>query len=150
MKVIYFLIINFLGLYLGSIFTKDGVSSLWYQTLEKAPWTPPGYVFGIAWTTIMVCFSFYMASIWDKTQQKNRLIQIFVLQWFLNLLWNPVFFYFQNSVLGLIVIVQLTFLISYLLFSNYKLLKIKSIFILPYFLWLLIATSLNAYIVFKN
>lgn len=149
-KIFYFLIINFSALAIGSSFTKDGVSSIWYQSINKAPWTPPGYVFGIAWTTIMICFSIYMAYLWKKNTIDKKILTVFVFQWFFNILWNPVFFYFHNSILGLIVISQLLFLVGYLLFANYKSLGLKSIFILPYFLWLIIATSLNAYIVLNN
>jgi benzodiazapine receptor len=149
-KIIYFLIINFLALTLGSSFTKVGVASSWYQNLSKAPWTPPGYVFGIAWTTIMICFSIYMAYLWANKNISNQTLTLFVLQWCLNVLWNPVFFYYQNAVLGFIVISQLLFLVGYLFFANYKNLGVKSIFIFPYFIWLVIATSLNAYIVFYN
>ena len=44
----------------------------------------------------------------------------------------------------------LTVLIGFYLFNYWPDLKLKSILILPYFIWLLIATSLNAYILFKN
>ena len=46
-----FLIINFGGLYLGGILMGSSPgSNTWYNNLQKAPWTPPGYFFGIAWT----------------------------------------------------------------------------------------------------
>ncbi|MFY7811562.1 MAG: TspO/MBR family protein [Flavobacterium sp.] len=149
-KIIYFLIINFSALAIGSSFTKDGVASFWYQNLSKAPWTPPGYLFGIAWTIIMIFFSIYMAFLWKKNYLNQHILSVFVLQWFFNVLWNPIFFYFQNAILGLIVILQLLFLVGYLLFTNYNHLKQKSIFIVPYLIWLILASSLNAYIVFYN
>jgi translocator protein len=149
-KIIYFLIINFSALAIGSSFTNVGVASLWYQNLNKAPWTPPGFVFGIAWTTIMICFSIYMAYLWENNTINKKILTVFILQWLFNILWNPVFFYFQNAILGLVLISQLLFFVGYLLFFNYKTLGIKTVFILPYFLWLIIATSLNAYIVFYN
>ncbi len=57
-RVIIFLVINFAALALGSIFTSAGVSSDWYTNLNQAPWTPPGWVFGAAWTSIMIFFAF--------------------------------------------------------------------------------------------
>jgi hypothetical protein len=56
-----FVLLNFLGLYIGGRFTGPGVTSSWYQTLDQAPWTPPGWVFGVAWTTVMIGFSWFMA-----------------------------------------------------------------------------------------
>lgn len=43
-----FLLLNFAGLAIGGLFTGNAVSSEWYQNLAKAPWTPPGWVFGAA------------------------------------------------------------------------------------------------------
>lgn len=63
-----FLSLNFLALGLGGLFTADGVSSEWYQTLNKAPWTPPGWVFGAAWTFLMCCFTVFMTMRWSKDQ----------------------------------------------------------------------------------
>ena len=51
-----FLLLNFGALAIGSYFMNNGPQSNWYLTLNKAPWTPPGWVFGVAWTTIMICF----------------------------------------------------------------------------------------------
>ena len=150
LRIIIFLLINFAALGLGSLFTSTGVTSDWYLGLNKAPWTPPGWVFGAAWTTIMVCFALYMAYLWPNIQDKKLLIGLFSLQWVLNILWNPVFFHFQNVVFGMVVISSLTILVGFILYHYYPALKLLSLLILPYFIWLLIATSLNAYILWNN
>lgn len=149
-RVLIFLILNFAALGIGSLFTSSGVSSDWYSNLNKAPWTPPGWVFGAAWTTIMICFAFYMAYAWNTVANRNLLIGLFIVQWVLNILWNPVFFKYHEVFIGLIVISTLTLLVGYFLISCWNQLNMKSLLILPYFLWLLIATSLNAYILMKN
>ena len=149
-RTIVFLLINFAALAIGGLFTSDGVSSEWYTSLNQAPWTPPGWVFGAAWTTIMVCFSFFMASLWTAVQDKRTLVILFAIQWVLNVSWNPIFFYLHKTNIGLVVISALTILVGYFLFNYRRQLKTRSLLILPYFLWLIIATSLNAYIVFNN
>ena len=149
-RLIIFLLINFGALAIGSLFTGKGVPSEWYISLAKAPWTPPGWAFGFAWTTIMICFSIYMAYLWPSTENKSLLIALFILQWFLNVGWNPTFFYFQNISGGLLIIVGLTTLIGFFIISYWPSLKLKSVLLLPYLLWLVVATSLNAYILFKN
>lgn len=148
LRFFIFLIINFLGLGLGSLFTSKGVSSNWYQNLNQAPWTPPGWVFGAAWTLIMICFAVFMAYRYHKSA-KNLLV-LFALQWLLNASWNPIFFKFNAVLLGLIVISLLTLLIGYFLAEGFKTLKWKALLVVPYFIWMLIATSLNAYIFFNN
>ena len=149
-RLIIFLALNFGALALGGFFTSKGVPSEWYIELNKAPWTPPGWVFGAAWSFIMVCFGVYMAYLWPATENKSLLLGLFIVQLILNIGWNPVFFYYHNAFAGLLIISALTLLIGYMLFVYYPTLKLKSILIAPYFIWLLIATSLNAYILLKN
>lgn len=149
-RIVIFLLLNFGALAIGGFFTGKAVEAEWYLSLNKAPWTPPGWVFGFAWTTIMICFSLYMAYLWSSSENKKLIIGLFTLQWILNVGWNPIFFYFHHVTAGLVVISILTLLVGYLLFSFWPILKVKSVFLLPYFLWLLIATSLNGYILFKN
>jgi len=150
LRILLFLVINFAGLGLGGFFTRSGTQSNWFADLNSAPWNPPGWVFGAAWTTVMICFAIYMAYAYQSSTNKNMLIGLFILQWVLNFAWNPVFFKFHAVLFALIIIIALTVLIAYLLFSGIAELKGKSLLILPYFLWILIATSLNAYIYIKN
>ena len=149
-RLIIFLLINFGALAIGGFFTGKGVPSDWYEGLVKAPWTPPGWVFGFAWTTIMICFSVYMAYLWPVIDNKNLLIALFIVQWILNVGWNPTFFYYHNILAGLFLIVSLTALIGFFLLFYWPELKLKSILILPYLIWLMIATSLNGYILLRN
>jgi len=65
-------------------------------------------------------------------------------------LWNPVFFYFHYVTAALIIIVALTMLIAGFLFRYGTVMQFKSVLLAPYFIWLLIATSLNAYIWWYN
>lgn len=148
--VIAFLTLNFLALFLGGLFTGAGVSSDWYQSLNQAPWTPPGWVFGVAWTTIMICFSIYMTKLVQSSRNLRRVLIIFAIQWVLNVIWNPLFFYYRETTFGFVVISILTFLIAYILVANIQKVKKWSMLLLPYFIWLCIATSLNFYIIFYN
>lgn len=140
-----FLILNFGALAIGGLFTGPGVSSDWYQNMNQAPWTPPGWVFGLAWTTIMICFTFYMSSLIGMAKNAKTWILLFGLQWLLNVSWNPVFFYLREMEIALILISSLTVLIGVFLFKYSKVQGWKSLLVLPYFIWLIIATSLNAY-----
>ena len=149
-RLILFLALNFGALALGGIFAGQGAVSDWYDGLQKAPWTPPGWVFGFAWTTIMICFSIFMSMAWEKINNKKKFVLLFSIQWILNVGWNPSFFYYLNVLLGLIIICSLTILIAYLLVDYYKKLGSLTFFLLPYLIWLCIASSLNGYILFMN
>jgi len=142
---ILFLCINFGALGLGSWLMNEGPTTDWYQLLNKAPWTPPGWVFGAAWTTIMICFSIYMMFLYSK-QASTKVKTLFALQVLLNVSWNYIFFNQHLVILGLVTIFLLTLLVFYFLVGFKSQLKLKSLLIVPYAIWLCIATSLNYYI----
>ncbi|MDO7173216.1 TspO/MBR family protein [Mariniflexile sp. AS56] len=144
-----FLIINFAALSIGVWLMENGPKTEWYMQLNKAPWTPTGWVFGAAWSSIMVCFSIYMAYLYSLVPS-SKVKTLFTLQFIFNVGWNFVFFNQHLINLGLIVILTLTAIITIFLYDFRKNLGYKSIFILPYFIWLCIANSLNLYILLNN
>lgn len=146
---LFFFIINFGGLAIGNLLMHNGPRSHWYFQLEKAPWTPPGIVFGIAWSFIMICFSIYLGKLFCNKVTKEK---SFVLggQVLLNVSWNYIFFNQHLIVLGLVCIVLLTALIFFSFFTFRKNIKNYKYLLLPYMIWLCIATSLNLYIVVYN
>lgn len=147
--LILFLIVNFGGLALGSFLMDNGPESFWYEGLNKAPWTPPGWVFGVAWTAIMICFSFYLTSLFTKKYTQKKL-SLYIIQVIFNISWNFIFFNQHQILFALIVITLLTALIFYLFLNYFKELQKMSYLLLPYIIWLCIATSLNLYILVHN
>lgn len=147
--IVTFLVLNFGALAIGSYLMNNGPITEWYLNLNQAPWTPPGWVFGVAWTIIMLCFSVYMAYLY-KALPNTKIIVLFSTQWLLNVIWNYIFFNQHLIGFGLLVIVLLTFVVAKFLFDFKNKLNVKTVLILPYFIWLCIATSLNAYIFFNN
>lgn len=148
-SIAIFLIINFGALALGVILMNNGPLTTWYFNLNKAPWTPPNWAFGFAWTLIMICFSVYMAYLYSALPTLKVRV-LYTVQLILNIAWSYVFFNKHLIGVGLAVIGALTLLITFFLLAYLKTLKTKSVLILPYFLWLCIATSLNAYIYLNN
>ena len=146
---IFFLVLNFSALAIGSWLMENGPMTNWYMNLNQAPWTPPGWVFGVAWTTIMICFSVYMAYLFMEISNLS-LILLYLIQWIFNISWNYIFFNQHAIGYGLMCIIALTTIVTLFLINYIKLLQFKSLLIVPYFLLLLIATSLNAYIYFYN
>ncbi|MBT8245166.1 MAG: tryptophan-rich sensory protein [Winogradskyella sp.] len=145
-----FLIINFGGLGLGSWLMDGGSTGDWYNNLNKAPWTPPGWVFGAAWTSIMLLFSWYLAELFHNRASKFLWV-LYSFQVVLNVSWNWIFFNQHLTMLGVIIIFILTLVILYyfITFRNDRL-KTAKYLLLPYLIWLCIATSLNGYVVFNN
>ena len=140
-----FFVLNFGALALGSLLMGSSpIENEWYVQLNKAPWTPPGWVFGAAWTTIMLLFTIYL-TIQEKGKLNNGwFLALFTLQFLTNVLWNPIFFHFHWTFLGMVVILLL-FISLVLMAFYFKSSGWKSILLLPYLVWLTIAFSLNAY-----
>ena len=149
-RLILFLTINFGALGIGSWLMNNGPQTEWYMNLNQAPWTPPGWVFGVAWTTIMICFSVYLAKLFED-QNSKFLRGLFSVQVILNVIWNFLFFNLHLVSVGLLVIMLLTLVVFYFFFK-YRMdeMKYYKYLLLPYMVWLLIATSLNANILFYN
>ena len=147
---VLFLIINFGALALGSWLMNNGPLDTWYLQLNKAPWTPPGWVFGFAWSTIMICFSIYLAFLFKENISKH-LVAVYTFQVFINVIWNYIFFNQHMIGLGLVVIILLAILIFYFFFKfKFTHVHYLKFLLLPYMIWLCIAISLNAYIYLNN
>ena len=144
-----FSVINFGGLAFGSWLMDNGPLSDWYTNLNQAPWTPPGWIFGVAWTIIMLCFSVYLSKLFTVVKTK-QLITVYILQVILNVSWNFIFFNLHQVLFALITILLLTVVIFYMFFKYKKTANNISFLLLPYMVWLIIATSLNAYILIYN
>ena len=123
--------------------------SEWYMSLNQAPWTPPGWVFGAAWTTIMICFSIYLVGFFLEKYNSKKLV-LYTIQVLLNVSWNYIFFNQHQVTFALVVILSLTAVMFYFFFTYKKEQKKKSYLLLPYILWLCIANSLNLYIFIHN
>jgi tryptophan-rich sensory protein len=149
--LIIFLVINFGALYIGGKLMGTGPTGNWYQNLNIAPWTPPGIVFGLAWTLIMITFSIYMKNVFIENQGSLSLLLIlFSIQLVLNISWNYLFFNQHQVLLSLIVISSLLLLLVFMLFKFSSFFSINFWLLLPYVVWLCIATSLNAYVLINN
>ena len=97
----------------------------------------------------MICFSIYLLSFFTKKYTRKKLL-LFIIQVLLNVSWNYIFFNQQQVLFALIIITLLTALIFYLFLSYLKEQKKVSYLLLPYMIWLCIATSLNLYILIHN
>lgn len=147
----FFLTINFLALIVGVWLMNNGPKTTWYLSLHKAPWTPANWFFGVAWTSIMFLFSVYMTQLSFKYSfLHKKLILLYTAQWLLNVSWNYIFFNQFLIVEGLVIITLLWLLVGYFTFKFYKIMGWFTLLILPYLIWMTIATSLNAYILFNN
>lgn len=110
----------------------------WYESLNKATFNPPNYLFGIVWPilyTMMGVVSYFNA---------KQIYKLFVLQLVLNSSWSWIFFAHQAPDLAFINIAALT-VVNVLIIKKLWLERSFLSFIgyVPYLLWLLFASYLN-------
>lgn len=146
---IVFLIINFGALGIARWMMGNGSETQWHLALNRAPWTPEAWTIPLAWFSVMICFSVYMAFLINKRTTK-KVIVLFILQFLLVISYSSLFFNLHMISLSLGSIIILTLIITAFFITYLKDLKWKSLFILPYIIWLVIATSLNLYTFINN
>lgn len=137
--------------FLGTIFTIPSIST-WYMTLNKAPFNPPPWIFGPAWTTLYFLMGLSLFLVLQKKlkKQKNFLIILFSTQLFLNFLWSVIFFGMHLPQIALLEIIFLWVSIALLIIDFWKFSKPAAILLVPYILWVSFASILNLFVVLLN
>jgi tryptophan-rich sensory protein len=98
---------------------------------------------------VMTTFTLFM---WRKTiaiENQNSLYVTFGAQWLFNVLWNPVFFRWHQVEVAMILLSMLFASIIYLIVLPKKK-PLINIWALPYLVWLVLAGSLNLYVIWRN
>lgn len=137
---------------IGAAFSMSTLQN-WYYALDKAPWTPPNWLFGPAWSILymLMAFSIWIIYLTDSSaKKKNACYVIFFLQLFFNFLWSIFFFGLRSPLFSLIDIFVLLFLIGMNIFYYRRVNKVAAWLQVPYLLWVIFATTLNFSIVVLN
>lgn len=129
----------------GSLFPPDD----WYRQLKKPGWTPPDWLFPIAWTAL------YIASAVAATQiamhEENALAMAFwAFQIACNTLWSPVFFGLKRLGVAMGVLVALWVGVLGTLVTFFAVDQTAGLLIAPYLVWVSYAGALNFWIWRKN
>jgi translocator protein len=144
--IIWIVVLISIGSTIGSL-TKIEIST-WYSTLNRSPLTPPNYVFPIAWTILYGMIGGCGWFIWNTPScPRLKVLKIlYAAQLILNWSWTPLFFRCHLIDLSLIVLGSMDILVCALIWLAYPKVRIVSLTMTPYLLWILFATHLNFYI----
>ncbi len=114
----------------------------WYKTLSKPTWTPPNWLFPLAWTFLYIAMV-YAAWRVAGTEAAGPALAFWACQITLNALWSPVFFGLRRIGAALFVIGPLwgAVLVTMLLFFSADLLA--GVLLVPYLIWVSYAAALN-------
>ena len=137
----------------GSFFTVSAIGS-WYQFLNKPAFSPPNWLFGPVWITLytLMGISFYL--VWSGGFNKKGAkfaLGFFVAHLFVNAGWSIIFFGFHNIPLAFAVILILLAMIIILTKFLFRTLnRLASNLLIPYLVWVSIATFLNYSLMILN
>ena len=126
--------------------------SNWYDNLNKAPWTPPNWVFGVIWPILYLFMAISVGFIFSERNNDhfNMGIILFFIQLTLNLSWSPIFFTLEMPTLALFIMIALIVTTIATIYYFSKINRLSAYLLFPYIIWLFIAFSLNLYIVIYN
>lgn len=137
---------------IGSVFTYPSIPT-WYASLNKPWFTPPNWLFGPVWITLYTLMGISLYWIWQKGPSNDNVrsaLLVFFGQLVINSIWSIVFFGLQSPFYGLILIVMMWLLILLTIYKFYKIDKKSGLILVPYILWVTIATFLNYYVWILN
>jgi tryptophan-rich sensory protein len=121
----------------------------WYDALKKPAWTPPNWLFPVAWTTLYIFMSAAAARV-AMMEGAGLAMALWALQIALNTLWTPVFFGLQRLKAGLIILGMMWISVAACTLALFALDTVSGLLFLPYLLWVSVAGALNYSVVQLN
>ncbi|MFA5420600.1 MAG: TspO/MBR family protein [Patescibacteria group bacterium] len=130
----------------GGYFTGGGMD--WYDTLNKPGIAPSGSFIGIVWTIIFIlsAISILLFSNDPKTNRKSLFFKLvvflFIINGLLNIFWSVLFFSWNlilASVIEMCILNSVNLLLILMLWKNNK---SSAVLLIPYFVWVCLATYL--------
>ncbi len=125
----------------------------WYQQLIKPSWQPPDWLFGPVWTLIYALAAMAAVLSWrgaTDAAARGRILILFSLNAFLNILWSLLFFRLQRPdwALAEVPLLWLSIIVLMVGLRGYS--RTATWLLLPYLVWVSFAAVLNAAIVRLN
>lgn len=121
-----------------------------YNTLQKPPLSPPGFLFGIVWTILYILMGVSYGLLETRGLTDESVKKIYYTQLIVNLIWPILFFVFKASLLSCFWIILLDVLVIYMIIIFNKKHKLSAYLQIPYLIWTLFATYLNIGIYLLN
>ena len=135
---------------IGAALTELGP---WYFALRHPPWKPPDAAFGVIWSTIFTLCAISAWLAWqaaDTLALRRRVLCLFGVNAFLNVLWSALYFKLQRPDWALFEVVFLWLSILALVMGLWRMSRWASLLLVTYWVWVSIAAVLNVQTVMLN
>ncbi len=136
---------------LGGLATEIGP---WYKALKTPSWKPPDWAYGPVWTIIFALTTIAAINLWRQTEYsagaRAAILIAFGANCVLNVAWSWLFFKQKRPDWALIESVFLWLSVVGMLIVAYPLSSFAAWLLLPYLIWVTIASVLNWTLVRMN
>lgn len=124
----------------------------WYLKLVRPPLTPPNWIFGPVWTVLYIMIAVSFTLYIRKTRQDlvYWAIAVIIVHLITNFSWTGIFFGLQRPGWALLDILLLDLTLAILIVHFWRVARVSSILLWPYFIWVMFATYLNAGFYYLN
>jgi tryptophan-rich sensory protein len=137
------------GVLSGFITRED--TRAFFDTIEKAPLTPPAIVFPIVWTLLFTLMGIGAYLVWESDcKYKKVALGTYALQLVFNFFWSIIFFKYQQLEIAFLWLIILWLMVIVMTVLFYNCSKKAGLLQIPYILWLTFAAYLNFAIVVLN
>ena len=124
--------------------TRDG--NEWYrQYVQQPPWSPPGWVFPVAWGILYALMGIGAArvSLTPPSKERSLGLNIFIVQLIVNFFWSLIFFNLRAYGFALLWLCLLWVLIVWMIAAFRQTDRWAAWLQIPYLLWVTFAAYLN-------
>lgn len=152
LKKLFFFLLSVTVTGIAGVLAAGDLEGL-YGTLRKPPYSPPSWVFGVAWAILylLMAVAAYRISRQSTGEDEKRFVYtLFGVQLLLNVLWMFVFFRMQAYYPAVLVLVALLVISAWMALRFYQVDQSAAYLLVPYLLWLLYAAYLNVSIAALN
>lgn len=135
-----FLAATFAAASTGAVFQPGA----WYRTLRKPVWTPPDWLFPIAWTALYIAMA---VAAWRVAYTPSPLalpaIALWSWQIVTNALWSPIFFGLRRLGAALVALTFLWIAVVSTAVAFWFVDPVSGLLLVPYVIWVSYAGALN-------
>jgi tryptophan-rich sensory protein len=136
-----------LGAFIALVFVAASSGALfqpgaWYANLNKPSWTPPNWLFPVAWSVLYLLIAIAGWKVWQVEGIKTALI-VWGISLLINMSWSYIMFERKEIGLALVDLILLWISIVAFMVLAWPVSQTATYLFVPYLMWVSIAGALN-------
>ena len=137
--------------FLAGLLTRNA-TEIYSQMAIKPPLAPPGWLFPVVWTVLYALMGIGAGLVYQQpvSPTKDRALNLMVAQLVVNFFWPLLFFNARAYGFAVLWLLLLLVLVVWMTLEFRKVSPLAALLQIPYILWLLFATYLNAAVWYLN